>query len=100
MLPAPGFIRRKAWGVPHNAWALGPLHTGSLTPYSLVEPAGARQYSSFAQPRVRTHREQCLTGSISRGVNGLRGTMRQEGALHREPQMSYRMQLRSLPAAG
>src|SRR5262245_29390858 len=42
----------------------------------------AREHSGFAQPLVSTHRQQCLTGSIRRGINGLRSAIRQEASLH------------------
>jgi len=97
MLPAPGFIRRKALVATQNERALGRLRACSLTTHSLVQPEVTREYSSFAQPLVPTHCEQCLTGSICRGVNALRGAIRQEAALHISPQMIHRIQLRSRP---
>ena len=97
MLPAPGFIRRKALVATQNECALGPQRACSLTTHSLVQPEVSREYASFAQPLVPTHREQCLTGSICRGVNGLRGAVRQEAAFHISPQMIHRIQLWSRP---
>jgi hypothetical protein len=97
MLPAPGFIRRKALVAPQNERALGPLRACSLTTYSLGQPEVTRESSSLAPPLVPTHREPGLTGRICRGVNALRGAMRPAAAWHRSPQMLHRLPRRRRP---